>query len=89
MGETSSALKTLVGICAIFENSMFLLDYKNEYLFGELNEKNRYAKLKYIIKPRSPFFTLCIIYDGELGESVIIMLIVNNKSFRCNVRFLK
>ena len=41
--KTFPALKPLVRICAIFENSMFLLDYKNEYLFGELNEKNRYT----------------------------------------------
>ena len=66
VGKASSALKTLVRICALFENSMFLLDYKNEYFFGKLNEKNRYTILKYI-KSLEVFFPLyVIIYDGEL-----------------------
>ena len=71
---------------------MFLLDYKNKYLFGELNEKNRYTILKYIESHRSLGLLLPLydsIYDGELSEGVIIMLVVNNESFRRNIRFLK
>ena len=86
----SPALKTLVRIRALFENSMFLLNYKKEYLFRELNEeKNRYTMLKYIKRLELLFPFYVIIYDGELSEDVIIILIVNNESFRCNIRFLK
>ena len=86
----SPALKTLVRISALFENSMFLLNYKKEYLFRELNEeKNRYTMLKYIKRLELLFPFYVIIYDGELSEDVIIILIVNNESFRCNIRFLK
>ena len=69
---------------------MFLLNYKKEYLFRELNEeKNRYTMLKYIKRLELLFPFYVIIYDGELSEDVIIILIVNNESFRCNIRFLK
>ena len=86
----SPALKTLVRIRALFENSMFLLNYKKEYLFRELNEKkNRYTMLKYIKRLELLFPFYVIIYDGELSKDVIIILIVNNESFRCNIRFLK
>ena len=49
-GEAFPALKTLVRICAILENSMFLLDctFKNAYLFRELNEKNSHIIVKYL-----------------------------------------
>ena len=30
-----------------------------------------------------------MIYVGELNEGVIIMLIVSNESFRCNIGFAK
>ena len=86
----SPALKTLVRISALFENSMFLLNYKKEYLFRELNKKkNRHTMLKYIKRLELLFPFYVIIYDGELSEDVIIILIVNNESFRCNIRFLK
>ena len=62
-GEASLALQTLVRVCALFENSMFLLDYKSEYLFGEFNEKN--INIVIFKKSRTLFSTLR--YDLRWG----------------------
>ena len=70
MGGGSPTLKALVRICAFFENSMFLLDYRNEYLFGELNEKN-----SYIIGAGPEIF------KREGGRSILATTVDRRKNF--------